>query len=88
MARSYETVRTDLLAYLANEAVPDFRKPQHCSMHRVQWWSDDLTRKETEAGRPLCPCCTGEMPLRMLMDIEADRISRLRQRASRATPHS
>lgn len=73
MARPYETVRTDRLAYLKDEAIPTWRNPEHCIAHRVSWWSDEPTLEE-ELGHPSqCPCCDGAMPIRMLLILEAMR---------------
>ena len=75
MARSVETVRTDRKACLLDEAIPSWRKPQHCGLHMVSWWTDEPSLKEIVKG-PVCPCCSGEMPLADLMAIESTRIER------------
>ena len=77
MTRAYETVRTDRLAFLADEAVPFFRHPQHCSDHRVQWWTDEHVLDQLHPG---CPICSGEMLMRMLLLLEAPRIEKLTQK--------
>jgi hypothetical protein len=41
----------------------------------VSWWTDEPSLKEIVKG-PVCPCCSGEMPLADLMAIESTRIER------------
>ena len=68
------TVRTDHLAYVLDEAVPARLEPQHCSIHRVQWWPEEITLVELKGGKPLCPICTGEVSLWYLIEEEQRRI--------------
>ena len=68
MTHNWDTVRSDRLVRLLGEAIPWYRKPQYCGDCRVSWWS--------EVGEESCPCCAGELPLKLLIALEEWRLSR------------
>ncbi len=70
MTRPYQTVRTDLRALRHDEEIPPYLRPKRCGIHFVSWWTDDLTLSEAMGKMAECPCCNGDLPIRMLLTLE------------------
>lgn len=82
MTHAYLTVRTDRAAYLLDEAIEPWNKPEHCSIHRVQWYGDEWTLGQLVGKEARCPVCVGQMDMALLMFLEEPRVERARQRQS------
>jgi len=80
MTKPFETVRTDRFVYITGEAVPSWRKPQHCGIHCVSWWSDEFDIINILEKKLQCPCCNGTILFAFLAALEEPRIQREREK--------
>ena len=77
MTRPVDTIRTDRLACLADQAIPLYLHPKRCVFHLVTWWQDEPTMDEVMGRQPECPCCNGDLGMNALLNLEAPRLRRL-----------
>lgn len=71
MTRPFQTVRTDRHVFETGEEIPFWLRPKHCSLHRVSWWSNEISIDDLMGKKNSCPICLDNMPMELLLFIES-----------------